>query len=408
VIEVHGKLGVLLMGYDRLNGASNRNGIPHLRMDVDSVRVIDITIDKVPFAISRDVLCYRDYQIKARENKSFRKLYIDDGNELEVFKNQINRGIIHITDTLIHDVQITLNDAHGNTSVVNMKLKGTYPEVHAIGNDENFKPFRHMILDNTLVFMGKKADNNGYFAHVYANRMSYELSSGYYVNDYSVYLWDLRTGIPDSIELCGEMIYPKLEMTVPSNTEFRYFKDEFDLHFYSKTLFDTLYLKTDYMDELMDNREIFEISEDIYPLKKNMIVRLKPKLQYQHKDKISAYHTTDLKNFSHQGGVWKKDRFEFYTRTLGKYTLLPDTIAPKIRVVQQNSDHFRCYITDERSGIKDYELTINGQWILMNYDPKRNYIWSEKLEKSKPFSGNLELKVRDNVNNEKIYQTTIN
>jgi hypothetical protein len=237
VIEVHGKLGVLLMGYDRLNGASNRNGIPHLRMDVDSVRVIDITIDKVPFAISRDVLCYRDYQIKARENKSFRKLYIDDGNELEVFKNQINRGIIHITDTLIHDVQITLNDAHGNTSVVSIKLKGTYPEVHAIGNDENFKPFRHMILDNTLVFMGKKADNNGYFAHVYANRMSYELSSGYYVNDYSVYLWDLRTGIPDSIELCGEMIYPKLEMTVPSNTEFRYFKDEFDLHFYSQDTF---------------------------------------------------------------------------------------------------------------------------------------------------------------------------
>jgi hypothetical protein len=153
----------------------------------------------------------------------------------------------------------------------------------------------------------------------------------YYVNDYSVYLWDLRTGIPDSIELCGEKIYPKLEMTVPSNAEFRYFKNEFDLHFYSKTLFDTLYLKTDYIDELVDNREIFEISEDIYPLKKNMKVSLKPKLQYQHKDKISAYYTTDLKNFSHQGGAWKNDRFEFYTRTLGKYTLLPDTVAPKIQ-----------------------------------------------------------------------------
>jgi hypothetical protein len=408
VIEVHGQIGVMLMGYDRLNDASNRNGIPHLRMDVDSMRVIDITIDKVPFDITRDVLCYRDYQIKSRENRSFRKLYIDDGNELNVYKSHKNRGIINITDTLIHDVRITLNDAHGNTSVVKLKLKGKDPKVNAIENDQNFKPFRHMILDNTLVFMGKKAENNGYFAHVYANRMSYELSSSYYVNDYSVYLWDLRTGNPDSIELCGEKIYPKLEMTVPSNAEFRYFKNEFDLHFYSKTLFDTLYLKTDYIDELVDNREIFEISEDIYPLKKNMKVSLKPKLQYQHKDKISAYYTTDLKNFSHQGGAWKNDRFEFYTRTLGKYTLLPDTVPPNIKVVQQNSDHFRCYITDDQSGIKDYELTINGQWVLMNYDPKRNYIWSEKLEKSKPFSGNLELKVRDNVNNEKIYQTTIN
>jgi hypothetical protein len=408
VIEAHGKIGIMLMGYDRLNDASNRNGIPHLSMDVDSINIIDITIDRIPFGISRDVLCYRDYQIKSRENKSYRKLYIDDGNELNVYKSHKNRGIINITDTLLHDVQITLKDAHGNTSVVKLKLKGTNPKVNAIEHDQNFKPFRHMILDNTLVFMGKKAENNGYFAHVYANRMSYELSSSYYVNDYSVYLWDLRTGNPDSIELCGEKIYPKLEMTVPSNAEFRYYKNEFDLHFYSKTLFDTLYLKTDYMDELVDNREIFEISEDIYPLKKNMKVSLKPKLQYQNKDKISAYYTTDLKNFSFQGGEWKNERFEFFTRTLGKYTLLSDTIPPKIRIVQQSSDHFRCYITDNMSGIKDYELKINGEWILMNYDPKSNYIWSEKLEKTKPFNGNLELKVRDNVNNEKIYQTTIN
>jgi hypothetical protein len=50
---------------------------------------------------------------------------------------------------------------------------------------------------------------------------------------------------------------------------------------------------------------------------------------------------------------------------------------------------------------------VNGEWVLMNHDPKNNYLWSEKLEKSKPFAGNLELKVRDNVNNEKIYQTTL-
>jgi hypothetical protein len=41
------------------------------------------------------------------------------------------------------------------------------------------------------------------------------------------------------------------------------------------------------------------------------------------------------------------------------------------------------------SGIKDYELKVNGEWVLMNHDPKNNYLWSEKLEKSKPFVGNL-------------------
>jgi hypothetical protein len=406
-IEVHGDIGLLVMGYDRLNGASNRNGIPHLNAELDSIEIMSITIDKVPFSKTRDVLCYRDYQIKVQQNKSFRKLYIDDGNELNIFNHHKNKGIISIRDTLIHDVKITLQDASSNKTIIHLKLKGSNPKTTVVENDQSFKPFRHTILDNTLVFMGKKAENNGYFANLYANRMNYELTSSYYVNDYSVYLWDLRQGIPDSIELCGEKIFPNLEMTVPSESEFRYFKNEFDLHFFSKTLFDTLYLKTDYMDELVDNREIFEISENIYPMKKNMRVSLKPRLQYQNKDRISAYYTTDLKNFNYQGGAWKNDRFEFLTRTLGKYTLLPDTVPPRIKVIEQNRDHFRCYIYDNMSGIKDYELKINGEWVLMNYDPKNNYIWSEKLEKSKPFTGILELKVRDNVNNEKIYQTTI-
>jgi hypothetical protein len=407
VIEVHGQIGLMIMGYDKLDGASNRNGIPHLQVDFDGKPIMDITIDKVPFGKSRDVLCYRDYGVKANTGRSFRKLYIDDGNELEVYNSHKNRGIITIQDTLMHRVTVTLTDAHGNPSVVMMRLKGAKPQVEAAQNQRDFKPFRHQVFDNTLVFMGKKAEENGYFAHVFANRMGHELSPSYYVDDYAVYLWDLHSGTPDSIHLCSDVIYPKLEMTVPSGVDFSYYKDAFDLHFNAKTLYDTLYLKTDYVDELIDNQEFFEISEDMYPLKKAMKVSLKPKLSYKNKDKISAYYTTNLKNFSYQGGSWKNERFEFRTRTLGRYTLLADTVPPKISIVQQNQHKFRCYITDDRSGIKDYELVIDGEWVLMNYDPKRNYIWSEKLEKDKPFQGKLELKVRDNVNNEKIYSTTL-
>ena len=406
-LEVYGEIGILLMGYDRLNDASNRNGIPHINMLMDGRQIIDITINKVPFSKTRQVLSYRDYGIKAKENKSFQKLFVDDGNDMDIYETNVNKGIISIKDTLVHDFKITLKDAHGNTSVVKFKAKGMKPQVTAIKNSKYFKPFRYLVVDNTLVFMGKKAENNGFFANVFANRMNYELSSSYYVNDYSVYLWDLRTGMPDSIEMCGEMIYPGLEMIVPSESEFKYYKSEFDLHFYTKTLFDTLYLKTDYMDELANDKEFFEISEDIYPLKKNMKITLKPKFTYKHKDKVSAYYTTDLKNFNFQGGNWVKDKFELMTRTLGKYTLLADTVPPKIKVVQQNRDHFRCYISDNLSGIKNYELYINDRWVLMNYDPKRNYIWSEKLDKSVPFTGNIKLKVRDNVNNEEIYTTTI-
>lgn len=406
-IEVYGDIGVMLMGYDQLNGATNKNGIPYLSMSMNGKQVIDIKIDKIPFSAARNVLCYREYELHATEKKSFRKLFIDDGNELDVYTRQENRGIISIRDTLLHQLTIEVSDAHGNKSVAKLQLKGTLPSVTADKVPAGFRPFRQKIVDNTLVFMGKKAETNGYFAHVFANRMEHEVSPAYYVNEYSVYLWDLRTGLPDSIELCGEKIYPGLEMMVPSETEFRYFKDEFDLHFYHKTLFDTLYLKTDYIDEIVDNREVFEISEDIYPLNRNMKISLKPRLEYKPKNKVSAYYTTDFKNFSYQGGEWKGNRFEFLTRTLGKYTLLADTIPPEIRVSQQDRDAFRCFITDTLSGVANFELRINGEWVLLNHDPKYNYLWTEKLHKNKDFEGNLELKVRDNVNNEKIYRTSI-
>ncbi len=406
-IAVHGQIGILFMGYDRLNKASNKNGIPYINVKLDDKEIMDIKINRVPFNKTRQILCYQDYELKRKTNNTFQKLFIDDGNELDIYNTDDRKGIITITDTLVHEISMALEDAHGNITTLNFKVKGTKPQVTAIRESKSFKPFRHKIVDNTLVFMDKKAEQNGFFAHVFTNRMSYELSSSYYVNDYSVYLWDLRVGTPDSIELCGKMIYPGVEMIVPSASDFKYFKTEFDLHFYKKSLFDTLYLKTDYMDELASDKEYFEISEDIYPLKSNMKIILKPKRNYVDREKISAYYTTDLTNFSFKGGDWVDDNFEFTTRTLGKYTLMADTIPPKIKVVQQNKNFIRCYITDDLSGIKDYNLYIDDQWVLMNYDPKRNYLWSEKSDPSIPFTGKLELKVRDNVDNENIYSTTI-
>ncbi|NJN26415.1 MAG: M23 family metallopeptidase [Cyclobacteriaceae bacterium] len=407
-IEVYGEIGISLMGYDQLNGVPNRNGIPNLSLSLDEREVIQIVIDKVPFDITRQVLCYRDYGVQTQGSSNFQKLYIDDGNELDFYTTDGKKGILSIRDTLLHHVDIVLSDVHGNESTVKFKLKGSRPRVTAIKNDVNFKPIRQQVNNNTLVFMGKKAEHNGYFAHVYANRMTYELSSSYYVNDYSVYLWDLRIGLPDSIELCGEMIYPKLEMTVPSGADFKYYKKEFDLHFYKNSLFDTLFLKTDYMDELANDREFFEISDAVYPLKKNIRISFKPQLSYAARDKVAAYFTSDLKNFSYEGGRWSGERFELYTNQLGKFTLLTDTIPPVFKIVSQNSDSFSGYISDKHSGIKSYELWIDGEWILMNHDPKNNFVWAEKLDKSKPFKGKVRLKVLDNVNNEIVYTTQIN
>ena len=405
-IEVYGEIGFMLMGYDRLNDVPNKNGIPFMSATLDDIPIIDIQIEKVPFEDNRQVLCFKDYQVLSTENKTYQKLFIDDGNNLDIYKKHLKRGIISIRDTLIHRYEVTLKDANGNKTVLKLKLKGSPPTEKSIASNKSFKPFRFQVQDNTLVLMDKKNSDTGK-AKVYADRRITEIKSSYFVGDYGVFLWDMRKGIPDSVVMSNGTIYPEMEMVVPAGSDFKYYKDAFNLHFYTRTLFDTLYLKTDYIDELTAGREFFEVSEDIYPLNANLKITLMPRLDYKNKDKISAYYTSDLKNFSYQGGEWLDNTFEFKTRTLGKYTLLADTVPPKVRIIQQNLDSFRCSITDALSGIKDFNLYVDGKWVLTWYDPKNDVIWSEKLDKKKPFKGNLELKVRDNVNNETVYTTVI-
>ena len=64
-------------------------------------------------------------------------------------------------------------------------------------------------------------------------------------------------------------------------------------------------------------------------------------------------------------------------------------------------------ISDNISGIDSYEAKINGRWLLMNYEPKLNLLWSERLDKNKPLKGEFELKVVDNAGNESILKLNI-
>ncbi len=407
-VEVWGKIGLMFMGYDKLNGASNRNGIPEIQLKVDGKERLAISIDKIPFGKTRQIETYVDYEIKQQKSRYYQKLFIGDGNKLDIYPVKQSKGYININDTLSHEVEITVNDAYGNKSLIQITLRGVKPQQGQWVKNSDFKPSRIKVRENTLIYMTKYTQGDS-ISHLYTNRLKYHLPPEYRVDDTWVYLWNLRKGIPDSIQTSQKVIIPGIDVLVPSGLNFTYYQPVYDIHFYKSTLFDTLYINTEYISELADDREFFMIDDNIYPLQKNMKVVLKPKKIYKYKNKLSAYRTPDLKHYYYAGGRLSNSENElvFTTRTLGTYTLLMDTIPPSIKVVQQNRDHFRCYIRDTRSGIKSYRLTIGGDWVLLKADPKRNYYWSEKFDKTKPFKGDLELKVIDQVNNIKTYKTKI-
>jgi hypothetical protein len=73
----------------------------------------------------------------------------------------------------------------------------------------------------------------------------------------------------------------------------------------------------------------------------------------------------------------RESTFTTRTRSLGTYTLVQDTIPPKIRTKNfkekqwlNNYRYLSLIISDDLSGIDTYSATLNGVWILMEYEPK--------------------------------------
>ncbi len=82
---------------------------------------------------------------------------------------------------------------------------------------------------------------------------------------------------------------------------------------------------------------------------------------------------------SHASTFKRGDTFTTRTRSLGTYTLVRDSIAPKIWAKNfkekqwlNNYHYLSLHLSDDLSGIDTYSATLNGDWILLEYEPKTN------------------------------------
>ncbi|MEM7298960.1 MAG: M23 family peptidase, partial [Bacteroidota bacterium] len=128
----------------------------------------------------------------------------------------------------------------------------------------------------------------------------------------------------------------------------------------------------------------------------NMDITLKPSKEY-HID--AGVYSVFGKRFNYMGGDWDDNTITFSTRDFVTYTVLRDSIPPKITPRVVSKDDLRFRIDDDLSGIKTFRAEINGEFILMYFEPKRDLIWSKKLDKNIPWEGEFTLEVTDNSNN---------
>jgi hypothetical protein len=82
---------------------------------------------------------------------------------------------------------------------------------------------------------------------------------------------------------------------------------------------------------------------------------------------------------------------------------VPPVVRPKNFKEKQwltNYRYLSLHISDNLSGIYNYSATLNGKWILMEYEPKTQtltYNFDDKIDNERQC--NLEVEVVDNVGN---------
>lgn len=186
-------------------------------------------------------------------------------------------------------------------------------------------------------------------------------------------------------------------------------KGIFDIHIPKGALYEDIYLN------ISTDGETIHLHEATTPLHKNLTLGFDVG-KYSEKDRKqlciartypwgSKYYATTYK---------KENRFTTRTKTFGTYTLVTDDTSPKISPVNFNDGKWisknrflKLKITDDFSGISSYRATVNGKFIMMEYNHKTNLLTHDFNDGIVTDTENkLKVIVTDNVGNNTTFEAT--
>lgn len=397
-----GTLGIELLAIDKMNGTHNSNGLTCAELLVDGKEVYYYHLEQFPNAISHDINIHTDYAYEKTTGKRIQKLFQDDGNtELPLYKPSVSKGKIMLEDGKTHQISIRIWDAYENGSVLNFTIIGEKSQ-QSLTVKPNILPLvmNWTVDDNTLMIKARNLKTINSTATLNFGKSTIELPISYVKNNEAVYLWELKRGLPNSVVIDSTQKILSLRQMIVPIEENKLDIDNLSIIFEENTLYDTLYLSTNMVGNLL------EIGQATIPLKKAIAITYKPVLKPILPDKTSVYYT--YKN-EHKflGGEWDGDEIEFNTKALGQFQLLTDSIPPRAVLVRKSPDYFGIRIGDNLSGLKSFKAFINDEYVLTDYDSKKSLIWSVKADSTQKFIGTMRLELEDNQGNKSIFQTEI-
>lgn len=214
-----------------------------------------------------------------------------------------------------------------------------------------------------------------------------------------MYIEGIKKQIPNK-KLDGKLIEPRLDYLFSLNDK--------EVYFPKKTFFQDAIIQ---IDEAQNN---LSIGPNLFPFQKPYEIRFKINEEDTLKLRQTFIGKKIGKKISFLPTVIDNGHWTTKLKDMGDYTLAKDSIPPQIVPSNFKANQWlskfrfmKVKISDDFSGIKSYRGTINGKWILFEYDPKRNLLTYDFSDKTfKLAKHELEIEVEDNVGNKSVYKAT--
>ena len=344
-ITASGILSFGIAALDRFSSSQNVCGIYSMDVKVNGTTIHYQQIDKFPFSKKRMVNCHIDYEKRVTERQFVYRTYIAPGNKLELYPTIENGGKVNVEKGKTYRVEVDVLDHAGNSSKISFVIVGQERKGPALIAKEEI----------TDIFPPKQ-DNS--FTN---NSVRVSIPNGC-LYDTLKYKYDLKRA-------CEDCISP--------------------VHSIGK-LTDT-------------------------PLDKSMTVSIKLDKVSEAAASKAVMVSFDRKgNPIAEGGTIKWNWMTATTRSFGDYAVMLDSLAPILRpknfqneMSYPNLDTLKFHLEDDLSGIRSYSGTLNGKWVLLEFDPKNDLLYYVKDERFISGQNTIRIKAQDKVGNVKELSVTV-
>jgi hypothetical protein len=337
LINAYGEIGIGIETIDKLNGVSNRNGIYSIELTQDTTTIFKSEMKAFSFDESRALNSLIDYSYFLRKKVRYQRSYIQANNPLSIYTQHENNGIIEFSKADKMSFNYTVKDTYDNPSSLSFNINGNY-------NKKLIQKVIKATVDTTFSY----ADSNYFEAQ-------------------------------------------NINVSIPKNA-----------------LYTHLALQYHTADTIAGAiTPTYFIHNEYTPLHKAIEVSIKVgRLSEYLRSKATIVHFNSKKKYYAKGGTWRNNSISAKSKTFGAFTVMLDTIPPQISPINIfanknmiGNSSITVKISDNLSGVKSFRGSLDGKWVIMEYEAKKAKLFHtfDKLPKGAHI---FDLIVTDGVGNE--------